>query len=64
MGKKLTVVLKLDEDTKTRLKEDPKKHFRSTTMHIQAIIAKHLRDQEKINPSYSETDQRYDMDNL
>ena len=64
MGKKLTVVLKLDEDTKTRLKADAKKHFRSITMHIQAIIAKHLRDQEKINPSYSETDQHYDMDNL
>ena len=64
MGKKLTVVLKLDEDTKAKLKKDAKKHFRSTTMHIQAIIAKHLRDQEKINPSYSETDQRYDMDNL
>ena len=64
MSKKITIALKVEENVRAKLKADAKKHFRSITMHIQAIIAKHLRDQEKINPSYSETDQHYDMDNL
>jgi len=61
MSNKLTIVLKLDQDTKTRLKTDAKKHFRSTTMHIQAIIAEHLKS---LDDTYSHRLNSHDMDNL
>ena len=61
MSKKLTVVLKLDQSTRDRLKQDAKKHFRSTTMHIQAIIAEHLKDEKD---TYSHHLNSHDMDNL
>ena len=57
----ITVVLKLDQDTKTKLNADAKKHFRSTTMHIQAIIAEHLKDEKD---TYSHHLNSHDMDNL
>ena len=56
MSKKLTVVLKLDQSTRDRLKQDAKKHFRSTTMHIQAIIAEYFTKQSLTKGDYHDSD--------
>ena len=44
-----------------RLKKDAKKNYRSTTKHVQAIIAEHLK---KSDDTYSHRLNSHDMDNL
>ena len=61
MSKTMTIVLKLDDGTISKLKKDAKKNYRSTTKHVQAIIAEHLK---KSDDTYSHRLNSHDMDNL
>tara|TARA_R100000458_G_scaffold57689_1_gene64273 strand:- start:54 stop:239 length:186 start_codon:yes stop_codon:yes gene_type:complete len=56
MDEKITVVLKVSKETRDKLKQDAKKHFRSTTMHVKAIIANYLNKLSLPKDDYHDSD--------
>ena len=55
-NKPFTILLKLDRRLKDKLKRDAKKNFRSTTMHIQAILTNYFNNQSLPKDDYHDSD--------
>ena len=55
-NKPLTILLKLDKRLKDKLKKDAQEHFRSTTMHIKAIITNYFSNKTLSKDDYRDSD--------